>query len=94
MSITFKVEGLNNLIKALREKSEDVQQQVGFELRESANNIQNGAINDAPRDQGLLVNEITMKEDDPLNYEVVSPSEHSPFVEFGTKTKVKSLNLE
>jgi len=89
MSISFRVEGLGDVLKALKKKSEDVQQQTGFELQEAANNIQNGAISDAPRDQGLLINEISIKEEDRLNYDVVSPSEHSPFVEFGTKSKVK-----
>lgn len=86
--ITVKVEGLDKLLKSLQNESEEIKQQIGFEIRESANEMANRAAADVPVDQGLVRAEISSIEVDELTYDVVSPADYSAFLEFGTKSKV------
>lgn len=88
-SLVFKVEGLEKLRKALQEKAKDIEQEIGMEIQDSAENIANNAALEAPVDQGMIKAQISSKKEDDLNYDVVSPIGYSPFVEFGTRSKVK-----
>lgn len=89
IGITVQVSGLNQLLKAIKDKAKDVQEEVSIQLIESANEMVNGAAGDAPVDMGILRNEITVKKVDNLNYEVVSQADYSAYVEFGTKSQVE-----
>lgn len=86
--ITVKVDGLDKLLKSLQNESEEIKQQVSFELRESANEMANRAAADVPVDQGIIRVGISSREIDDLNFDVVSPADYSAYVEFGTKLRV------
>ena len=88
MRVTAKIEGLSSLLKGVKSYPEKVKQMISAELLDSAQSMANGAASDAPTDQGLLKNEITVNTIDDLNYEVVSQADYSPYVEFGTRSKV------
>lgn len=88
-SVTVKIEGLKGLKAKLNKRTAEIKSMVGMELQESANTMANGAVADAPVDQGLLKAQISVKKVDQLNYEVVSPNFYSPYLEFGTKTYVQ-----
>lgn len=86
--ITVKVDK-RRLSKILDSQIADIKQQISFEIMDVSNEMVNSAVSDAPRDQGILVNSITARKTDDLNYEVTCPVDYAPFVEFGTKSKVQ-----
>lgn len=88
-SFNISVEGLAGLQTSLKNYSRAVQQQVEFEIQESANNIVNRAVADAPVDQGLLKNQITSFQSGALTFDVVSPTDYAPYIEFGTRKRVQ-----
>lgn len=57
---------------------------VATELQDGAQSIAAEAKQRAPGDQGILRNLIGAVKVDPLNWEVVSAAEYSPYLEFGT----------
>ena len=82
------VEGLTELLARLKNAPQALTQAIGPELSDGAQNIAAEAKQRAPGDQGILQNEIGASKIDDLNYESFSGAEYSPFVEFGTLTKV------
>ncbi|MGN6436873.1 MAG: hypothetical protein ACTHMM_10085 [Agriterribacter sp.] len=87
--VTVKVEGLSRVLKDLQNKAKEVQQEVALELDASALKMAEDAQTQAPTDMGVLKQGISHRKIDELNYEVVSQVSYSPFIEFGTKSKVK-----
>lgn len=89
MRVTAKITGMDRLLKKLDQYPDKVKKLVSEQMHLSAENMVEGAVNDAPHDMGLLKAEITFKKVDDLNYEVVSQADYSAFVEFGTRSKVQ-----
>lgn len=86
--MTPQIQGINELLSKLKSLPGDITKKIDFELRDGAQSIAAEAKQRAPADQGILRNEIGTEQKAPMNYEVFSGAEYSPFVEFGTLTKV------
>lgn len=66
-----------------------LQKRVGETVKFAAGTWEQGAKNDAPTDQGRLRNEIKSVKNSEASYSVVANSEQAPWVEWGTKSRVK-----
>lgn len=88
MSKNLTITGLGELRARLANAGKNITSMVSAELQDGANGISAEAKQRAPGDQGILRNLITAAKIDPLNWQVVSGAEYSPYVEFGTGAKV------
>lgn len=86
---TPQIQGLTELIARIKAAPQAIANKIAFELQDGAQNIAAEAKQRAPGDQGILRNEIGVAKIDNLTYEVFSGAEYSPFVEFGTLSKVE-----
>lgn len=85
--ISFKIEGLDALIKRLGKLSPKIAKEVAMEVNASALAIQSKAKRDVVVDNGTLRNSIQLKEinqGDKIVYTVGSALRYAPYVEFGT----------
>ena len=85
--ISFKIEGLDALIKRLGKLSPEIAKEVAMEVNASALSIQSKARRDVIVDNGILRNSIQLKEvnkGDKIIYTVGSALKYAPYVEFGT----------
>lgn len=87
--ITLDLVGFDTIGERLKTASESVFKEVDAEIGASVKEMELGAQRDAPKDQGLLANEITSFQDAPLRWSLVSQASYSAFVEFGTKSQVQ-----
>jgi HK97 gp10 family phage protein len=86
-NISFKIEGLDELIEKLGKLSPEIAKEVANEVNASALAIQSKARRDVPVDNGILRNSIQLKEinkGDKIIYTVGSALKYAPYVEFGT----------
>jgi len=84
--------GLDAYRKAIETAKKDVQAQVANEIRASAMEFEQLAKRNAANnggDQGGLQKSIGHRQIDAFNYEVFAGISYAPFIEFGTKKKVK-----
>jgi HK97 gp10 family phage protein len=89
--ISFKIEGLDALIKRLGKLSPKIAKEVAMEVNASALAIQSKAKRDVKVDNGTLRNSIQLKEINQGNkivYTVGSALKYAPYVEFGTGGEV------
>ena len=89
--ISFKIEGLDALIKKLGKLPIQVEKEVSNEVNASALNIQSKARRASPVDNGTLRNSIQLEsvfKDKRIVYTVGSRLKYAPYVEFGTGGKV------
>lgn len=84
MSSVPQIQGMTELLGRLRKAPQKITALVSAELQDGAQSIASEAKQRAPGDQGFLRNLINSVKVDPMNWEVVSPAEYSPFLEFGT----------
>ena len=85
--ISFKIEGLDALIKRLGKLSPKIAKEVAMEVNASALAIQSKAKRDVVVDNGMLRNSIQLKEVNQggkIVYTVGSALKYAPYVEFGT----------
>jgi HK97 gp10 family phage protein len=85
--ISFKIEGLDALIKRLGKLSPEIAKEVAMEVNASALAIQSKARREVKVDNGILRNSIQLKEvnkGDKIIYTVGSALKYAPYVEFGT----------
>ena len=85
--ISFKIEGLDALIKRLGKLSPKIAKEVAMEVNASALAIQSKAKRDVVVDNGTLRNSIQLKEvniGNKIVYTVGSALKYAPYVEFGT----------
>lgn len=87
--VTISLKGYKELQGRLKKVDATVKKEIGFEVQDAGNHWARRAKQDAPKDQGRLVNEITTRKTAPLTSETVSGAEHSPYLEWGTLTRVK-----
>jgi hypothetical protein len=83
------IKGGKELEKRIRDLDKEIQAEVGEETFQSAKTWEQRAKMDAPVDQGLLRSQIRGSKTGKLESEVASPAEHSAYLEFGTKSKVR-----
>jgi len=84
--------GLDEYRKAIETAKKDVQAQVANEIRASAMEFEALAKRNAANnggDQGGLQKSIGHRQIDAFNYEVFAGISYAPFIEFGTKKKVR-----
>jgi HK97 gp10 family phage protein len=89
--ISFKIEGLDALIKRLGKLSPKIAKEVAMEVNASALAIQSKAKRDVKVDNGTLRNSIQLKEVNvgtKIVYTVGSALKYAPYVEFGTGGEV------
>ena len=85
--ISFRIEGLDALIKRLGKLSPQIAKEVAMEVNASALAIQSKARRAVVVDNGMLRNSIQLKEinkGDKIIYTVGSRLRYAPYVEFGT----------
>ena len=90
-SVTFRVDGLSDMINALGKFSTKIENEIALEVAASALKIQTEAKKNAPVNLGTLRNSIhltsTLTEKKTI-YRVSTPLKYAPYVEFGTGGKV------
>ena len=85
--ISFKIEGLDALIKRLGKLSPKIAKEVAMEVNASALSIQSKAKREVKVDNSTLRNSIQLKEVNvgtKIVYTVGSALKYAPYVEFGT----------
>jgi HK97 gp10 family phage protein len=85
--ISFRIEGLDALIKRIGKLAPEIAKEVAMEVNASALAIQSKARRDVVVDNGILRNSIQLKEvntGDKIMYTVGSRLRYAPYVEFGT----------
>jgi hypothetical protein len=83
--------GLKELQQKIAKAPAALKQDVDAELDFAAEDFRTRAIKDAPRDTSFLAGEITADTSKPLNKEVISGSEYSAPMEFGTKGNFRPI---
>ena len=90
-SVTFRIEGLDQMIKALGSVSQKIEKEVIGEFAASAMKIQSDAKKNAPVNLGKLRQSIYLDaevKDKTIKYVVGSNASYAPYIEFGTGGKV------
>lgn len=85
--VNLKIVGFKQFEDLMKQAPEKLQRRIGQRIKFGADQWREQAIKDAPGDTGFLRGQISVKELSPLTYEVVSGSEYSAPMEFGTKGK-------
>jgi hypothetical protein len=88
--VRLEVKGLNRIVKKFDHLAQYVVEEADPVFALHANEYVNLSVSSAPRDQGLLIQEISSyKEEGDLSYTVVSGAEWSAFIEWGTRSRVQ-----
>jgi len=85
--ISFKIEGLDDLIKRMGKLAPEIAKEVAMEVNASALAIQSKARRDVVVDNSTLRSSIQLREinrGDKIMYTVGSALRYAPYVEFGT----------
>lgn len=91
MGSNFKIEiaGLNELTNRLKKFPSSVTKEIDGEIEDSFRKINREQLRRAPVDEGGLKQAIGFKKNKPLDYEMFGNKTYMPFMEFGTKRRVK-----
>ncbi len=89
--INVNIIGFKQFQDGIKKLPETLRREVGTHVRAAADQFKELATKDAPGDVGYLRSQITVKPIDELKYEVVSGSEYSAPMEFGTKGKFRPI---
>lgn len=81
---TNEAEIFNRLIK----ENETFKNEVSFEIEASCLTIVANAKIAAPKDFGILAGGVSYRKLSQLEFEIISPSQYTAFMEFGTKSSV------
>ena len=84
----IELEGIDNLMKALKELPKEKLQAVEDEFEAAAFDIVTDMKQRVPKDQGAIANSITFKQVGQMTFEITAQKEHAPYLEFGTKSRV------
>lgn len=87
--LNISLTGMNGFKDAFKTFEKTVVKEVGFEIQDASNQWAQLAKSAAPTDQGRLKGEITAKKKGELESETISQAAHSPYLEFGTLSKVR-----
>ena len=91
MASEMNVFGIDKLITELKNYSEKINNDINNRVKEAALNVESRAKMDCPVDMGTLrasINTRPIKDDEGYGWEVFTPLEYAPYVEFGTGTRV------
>ena len=89
MAFTVEIKGLRELTAQFDKLPEKLQKETAAVLENGAKTWVGKAKRDAPKDMGRLAQGISYFKSGALAYTVVSSAEYSPYVEWGTKSKVQ-----
>lgn len=87
--LNVKLQGFDELKKRLEQAIKKVPAEVDAELEAASQQMREGAIRDAPADQGILRAEIQSAKLSFLNHGIFSNALYSGYMEFGTKSNVE-----
>ncbi|WP_422804218.1 HK97-gp10 family putative phage morphogenesis protein [Streptococcus sp. FT1-55] len=85
MSVSFKVKGVDRMVRQLAIKSKQAQVATDRQLKLSSLRIERAAKVNAPVDTGTLKNTIFSAKAGNLTYKVTAPQHYAIFVEKGTR---------
>lgn len=86
---TLNVQGISQFTKKLNSLPAKMQKEVAGEIEDSARKINSKQLRLAPVDEGGLKQATNYKKAKPLEFELFSGKHYAPFMEFGTKTRIK-----
>jgi HK97 gp10 family phage protein len=93
MSITFKLDGVQDALNKLAKAGGDIADEVDMELADGANLIRKTAIQNVEKNisatTGKLKGDMYAEKIGPLRYEVGNYVFYAPYIEFGTGGKVR-----
>lgn len=84
----IKLEGAREFEKKLKQIHKEIRAEVTEEIKDAGRKWEQGAKRDAPKDQGRLAQSIKSK-GRVMEAEVTVSVEYAPYVEWGTKRRVK-----
>lgn len=87
--MTLKLDGVEKVLAALKDVQNEVVTKVDAELEASANKMVAKAKDKAPFNFGQLKNSIGSEKESRLRYVIFANAYHAPYIEFGTRGKVK-----
>ena len=82
--ITIKLEGLDKVLKNLKEEGDDIKKMVDFAMAANTEAMASEAKNRAPVDTGRLRASITVDKIKNFSYELVAQTNYAAYLEFGT----------
>lgn len=85
MSVSFKVKGVDRMVRQLAIKSKQARTATDRQLELSSLRIERGAKTGAPVDTGALKNTIFSAQAGSLTYKVTAPQHYAVYVEKGTR---------
>lgn len=85
MRLNYRMKGLNKFLRQVRDKPQQLEQQVDQELARSSLRVERKAKMLAPWDTGWMSNNIYSDKEGKLRFRVVSPARYSLYVELGTR---------
>lgn len=85
----MEVEGLAELREKLQNLPKNLETQFDAEMSAAADDFVERAVNDAPRDEGQLIQGISKNKEGVMDYRVVSSAMYSAYVEWGTRRRVE-----
>jgi hypothetical protein len=83
--------GFKELASKMAKLPVTIQKEIGAEIQFAAEDFRARAIKDAPADVGFLRGQITVKRNSEMSAEVISGSQYSAPMEFGTKSKFQAI---
>jgi hypothetical protein len=86
---TISVQGLDKLQKRMQTASAKIRKEIGGELKDSANKINAKQIRLVPVDEGGTKQATVVRKVNDLSQELLASKHSTPFMEFGTKKKVR-----
>lgn len=85
----IEVKGISALQKRFVAIPKKLSDEMNGVLAKGANDFVNLAAEDAPRDQGVLISQLSSKKNGNMDYEAVSGAEWSAAIEFGTRSRIQ-----
>lgn len=88
MPNTIVLSGFKEFQGKLKNLPKTVMKQLDREVQDSAELWMERSVNDAPIDQGRLKQQISVKKIKDAEWEMISASDYSAFIEWGTRSRV------
>jgi hypothetical protein len=86
-NFSFKIQGIDQLQRKLATVPVKLQKEVGGEIEDSARKINSKQLRLVPIDEGGIKQATGYRKTKPLEFELFSGKQYTPFMEFGTKSR-------
>lgn len=83
-AFTFELQGQDRLLRAIRKKSQEIQNDVAFQLEEFVREVNSEQVAKTPVDNGDLRRGNDLRQEGDLDWTLFNTREYAPYVEFGT----------